>query len=57
MPKKKNEERRVADNSENKLEALGKERILSTKSGQKTKSVSSNSKAQSIRHPRAGKGL
>lgn len=57
MPKKSNEKPRPADNSKHNLEAQGKEQLLSRKSNPKTKADNSNSKAERIRHPRAGKGL
>lgn len=57
MPKKNNEKPRAADNSKDNLEARGKEQVLSSKSGQKTNGGAPTSKAQSPRHPRAGKGL
>lgn len=57
MPKKKNEEQRITDSSENKLQVSRKAHKLSAKSSQEMKGTAQKSKAQNIRHPKAGKGL
>jgi hypothetical protein len=55
MSKKRNEDQRITDSSENKLEANRKEQKLSPKLGQEIKGTAQKPKAQSIRHLKAGK--